>query len=134
MIDFFLILHQFFSQECFSSFIATSSSTSIYSVIIIQLVYSYRLLLSILSPLLSWIVLDMWESLKLCISYGFRGEYGVGYEMYQTIGNIIAIYNHPQHSILLPLPLPLVPMSFLKHLLYITQATEQCWTLFSTSW
>mmetsp|Transcript_31677 Transcript_31677/g.43452 ORF Transcript_31677/g.43452 Transcript_31677/m.43452 type:complete len:3399 (+) Transcript_31677:56-10252(+) len=50
-------------------------------------------------------IFDMWESIKMCISYGFRGEYGVSYEMYNTIGErlildfvfyfvIIAILRH----------------------------------------
>ncbi len=29
---------------------------------------------------------DMWDALKLCISYGFRGEYGIDYEMSPTLG------------------------------------------------
>jgi hypothetical protein len=29
---------------------------------------------------------NLWESLKLCISYGFRGEYGVDHEMSPSIG------------------------------------------------
>lgn len=30
---------------------------------------------------------NMWEALKLCISYGFRGEYGVDHEMNPTLGD-----------------------------------------------
>ncbi len=30
---------------------------------------------------------NMWEALKLSISYGFRGEYGVDHEMTPTLGN-----------------------------------------------
>ncbi len=29
---------------------------------------------------------DMWDALKLCISYGFRGEYGIDHEMEPTLG------------------------------------------------
>lgn len=31
-------------------------------------------------------VKDMWDALKLCISYGFRGEYGIDHEMEPTLG------------------------------------------------
>lgn len=30
---------------------------------------------------------DMWEAFKLTISYGIRGEYGISYEMNNTLGN-----------------------------------------------
>ena len=33
----------------------------------------------------------MWETLKLCVSYGFRGEYGVSYEMYNTIDERVVL-------------------------------------------
>ena len=33
----------------------------------------------------------MWETLKLTISYGFRGEYGVGKEMKNSIGERIIL-------------------------------------------
>jgi hypothetical protein len=31
-------------------------------------------------------VMNMWDALKLCISYGFRGEYGIDHEMEPTLG------------------------------------------------
>eukprot|EP01038_Epipyxis_sp_PR26KG_P012176 gene12176-16306_t len=31
-------------------------------------------------------IYDMWEAFKLSLSYGFRGEYGVGHEMVNTLG------------------------------------------------
>jgi hypothetical protein len=36
-------------------------------------------------------IFDMWETLKLCISYGFRGEYGVGHEMTNTLGERLVL-------------------------------------------
>ena len=34
---------------------------------------------------------DMWEAFKLTISYGIRGEYGISYEMNNTLGNRLIV-------------------------------------------
>eukprot|EP01039_Chlorochromonas_danica_P008105 gene8101-8940_t len=53
-------------------------------------------------------IVDLWDALKLCISYGFRGEYGVDHEMDPTLGE----------RMVLDVVFYIVVLSILRHIFF----------------
>lgn len=76
------------SQDLLNAiFVPARQLVATLTMILITLnIFSFVVFVLFRHDVMTFQIHNLWETLKLCISYGFRGEYGVDHEMEPTIG------------------------------------------------
>jgi hypothetical protein len=83
------------------------AATLIMIVIVIN-VFAFIIFVLFRHDVVTFNIHNLWETFKLCISYGFRGEYGPDHEMIPTIGQ----------RMILDLAFYFVVLSILRHIFF----------------